>query len=94
MFDVVNTQCVVTFDGIFFDHLATIHTMKELGHCPRCNHTEITVFPAVGHRREVCANCGFVDTYTAYKSGNSMLVWTLVLGVVMAAVVALFVVMN
>ncbi|RJU96476.1 MAG: hypothetical protein DWC10_06560 [Candidatus Poseidoniales archaeon] len=82
------------FDGIFFDHFATIHTMKELGHCPRCNHTEITVFPAVGHRREVCANCGFVDTYTAYKSGNSMLVLALVLGVVMAAVVAFFVVMN
>ena len=68
--------------------------MKELGHCPRCNHTEITVFPAVGQRREVCANCGFVDTYTAYKSGNSMLVLALVLGVVVTAVVAFFVVMN
>ena len=68
--------------------------MKELGHCPRCNHTEITVFPAIGLRREVCANCGFVDTYTAYKSGNSMLVLALVLGVVVTAVVAFFVVMN
>ena len=68
--------------------------MKEHGHCPRCNHTEITVFPAIGLRREVCANCGFVDTYTAYKSGNSTLVMTLVFGVVFAAVVAFFVVMN